>query len=379
MAPVPNTAYPQEVVRGTFFEHDLPIDKIFVHFRTLPDGYARPLSLRRMTKLISEFDRQALGVLLLSMRPDGTFACIDGQHRWEACKFKAVPTIDALVYIDLSLEDEARLYRKFGDYLKQTPLDKYHAALAEKVPDYLYIQRILSDRGLFVPIQPSDAANAVVAVEALLKVSRTYGPTVFESTIDLIHNAWNGEHRAYRGHIIQGTAMFLARYATSPKYASNRLISRMTTQGMSTVERRANSIKDAVLGSNPHAAWGQALVYVHDKGIPDERQLGDWIRRHISEQNALKMAQHMRDVNAAKADDLARKEAAKNHVPTPPVLPSAPARRRRRNRRGFSYRDVACPLCHAMTTDPCITENGKIFYTYHAERRRLAETNKRKP
>src|SRR4051812_32513438 len=299
MALAPHREYPAEVVRGTFFEHDVPLDKMFVHFRTLPDGYARPLSVRRLNKLIVEFDRQALGVALLSMRDDGSFAIIDAQHRWEACKFKGLKAMDAMVYIDLSLEDEARLYRKFGDYLKQTPLDKYHAALAERAPEYTFIQRTLSDRSLYVPIMPTDVNNSIVAVDAMLRVNKTLGPDIFTETIDLLHNAWQGEHRAYRGPLIQGTAAFLARYRTNPHYNSGRLISRMQAQGMSLIERRARLIADAALGSDANSAWGQALLAVHDKSIQEDRQLGQWSKRHLPEDKARAFAQNLRDVQAA--------------------------------------------------------------------------------
>jgi len=374
MATQPSQEYPAEVVRGTFFEHDVPVSKMFVHFRTQPDGYARPLSVRRLNKLIAEFDRQALGVALLSMRNDGTFAIIDAQHRWEACKFLAIPTMDALVYIDLSLEDEARLYRKFGDYLKQTPLDKYHAALAEKVPEYLFVQRTLSDRGLIVPVTPSDSNNMVVAVDALLNVCRTYGHDIFTETIDLLHNAWDGEHRAFRGLLIQGTAAFLARYRSSKKYKPNRLISRMQSQGLSNIERRAALLREANL-TLPNAAWGQALLFVHDHNVKDDLRLGAWPARHISETQAAKYAQNMRDINAAKTPEQKKAAAQKANASMTPEQRSQRTFKGLRKRLGYHYRDVVCPTCNAMVSDPCITESGQVFYTYHASRRELAKTN----
>lgn len=354
MASEPVQEYPAEVVRGTFFEHDIPVSKIFVHFRTEPDGYARPLRQWRVNKLVAEFDRQALGVLLLSMRDDGRFAAIDGQHRWEAAKRLGIETVDALVYIDLSTEDEARLYRKFGDYLRQTALDKYHAAVTERVPEYLAIQRILGALGLHVPQTLGSANHTVDAVDALIRVTRTYGLDGLNNTLNLISDAWDGEHRCYRSMILMGTAAFLARYQDHPNYHRKRLVSRMNKQGMNAIERQAYVIRDANLAPNPNSGWGQALLQLHDRRQPPGTELGDWPKRLMTEQAAAASAANIRKVSASLT----------------PQQKSAMSIKASETRSGTpSPRTVACSYCHANVGNMCISNTNNVLPNYHNVRR----------
>lgn len=345
--------YPAEVVHGTFFEHDVPIERMFVHFRTEPQGYARPLRENRVNKLVAQFDQQALGVLLLSLREDGRYAIIDGQHRKEAAARKALTALDALVYIDLSLEDEARLYRKFGDYLKQTALDRYHAGIQEGVLEYLAIQRILQELGLHVPTAPGGAPAAVNAVEALFALTTMYGPDMLRHTLELLKDAWGTDGRAYRAQIIGGASMFLARYKDHPKFNRPRLVKRMTEGGYSGLERRVTALRDASIASNPSVAWGMGLLALHDFHVTDSNHLPDWVRRHMTEATAAQRREHLRNVNkrmtAAQRTDAARKANITRFGGTPRLIP--------------------CPTCRAVAGDPCKSAKGWVYPQFHGSRR----------
>jgi Family of unknown function (DUF6551) len=352
MAVAPTTAYPQDVVRGTFFEHDVPVSSMFVHFRTEPQGYARPLRPHRVNRLISEFDRQALGVLLLSMRDNGMFAIIDGQHRVETAKRMGIPTMDALVYIDLTLEDEARLYRKFGDYLKQTALDKYHAGIAEHRPEYLAIQRVLQDIGLHVPQALGAGIRGIDAVDAIVRVATIYRPDGLSNALRLLHDAWDGQTRIYRSLTIFGTAMFLARFQDHPNFNRKRLIARMKRLGLSTVERQAYVIRDANLAPNPNSGWGQALMQVHDKGQPPGHELGEWQKRILTEETSNKFATHIRHINAN----------------TTPEQRSNNANKAAKTRFGNTPQDVICTYCRADVGTRCANARGEYTNNYHQAR-----------
>ena len=369
MAAEPDKGYPAEVVRGTFFEHDVPIKDLFVHFRTEPGGYARPLRQWRVNKLIAEWDRQALGVLLLSMRDNGCMAIIDGQHRVEAAKVMGLDAVDAMVYIDLTLEDEARLYRKFGDYLKQTALDRFHAGVAEHKPEYLAIQRILTGHQLHVPNSLSGATGSVDAVDALVRVSMIYGLEILDDTLALLHDAWLHEHRAYRAMCITGTAAFLARFGISPRYRRSRLINRMKRQGIGGIETSAFKIKDANLATNPTAGWGMALLTGHDFNLPEDQRLGDWPRRHVTEQAHQALSANIKRVNANKTPEQRSAAAKKSRDTLGPDGMSAKAVRAATTRRGYSHRAVECPYCHAPAGKPCKSNTGNWIPGVHNDRR----------
>ena len=368
MAVEPDKVYPQDIVRGTFFEHDLSIANMFVHFRTEPGGYARPLRPWRVNKLVSDFDRQALGVILLSMRANGSLAAIDGQHRIEAAKRLGITTLDALVFIDLSLEDEARLYRKFGDYLKQTPLDKYHAGVTERLPEYLAIQRILGNLGLHVPQVLGAGMHGIDAVDSLIKVATIYRPEGLQTALGLLQDAWNNEQRSYRAITIQGTAMFLARFQDNPNFNRKRLVARMARLGISTVERQAYIIRDANIAPNPNSGWGQALLQIHNKGMAPGQELGEWQRRLVSESVAAQSAANLQKSRAAMTPE-ERTAAAKKAAQTlGPDKLKEKAVRAGRTRHSSQPRDVPCPYCYSGVGYRCMTSDKQPANTYHQAR-----------
>jgi hypothetical protein len=45
-------------------------------------SYQRDLDPKRVNKMVNEFDHRLLGVLEVSVRADGRFAILDGQHGW---------------------------------------------------------------------------------------------------------------------------------------------------------------------------------------------------------------------------------------------------------------------------------------------------------
>jgi hypothetical protein len=366
--------YPYEIVRGTFFEHDVPISKMFVDFRTHPGGYARPLKDSRVDKLVADWDRQAVGVLLLSMREDGSFATIDGHHRWQAALRLGIESLDALVFIDLTLEDEARLYRKYGDYLKQSPLDKYHAAITEGVKEYLAIDRVVRSFGLVVPNALGSTKNTVDAVDALLHVAKTYGLELLQQTLGLIHDPWDGEHRAYQGQLMRGAAMFLARFGKHKNYKRARLIDRMAREGVSNVEKRARAFRDANLAGNPASAYGQALLYLHDRQIAEDKVLGDWPRKLLTEQNAEAQRQRFREMNANLTPEQKTARAIKAQATLTPEARTQRAVNAARTKFGFTARSVPCSYCYAEAQRPCINKDtGEELKYLHAQRRAAAK------
>lgn len=372
MAPEPSKEYPNDVVRGTFFEHDVPIEHMFVHFRTEPYGYARPLRQWRVNQLIATFERAALGVLLLSMRNDGSYAILDGHHRMQAAKHHGLASLDAFVYIDLTLEQEAHLYRKFGEYLKQTALDRYHAGVAERMPEYLGIQRVLTSLGLHVPQTLGPSYTGVVAVDALIRVATVYGLPILTDSLALLQKAFQPEARAYRGMCINGTAAFLARFQTNPDYRENRLIQRLAREGISKIERQAGTIKEANMASNPNAAWGMALLKLHDKH-PCPKPLGDWPTRHYTEQAIKSLAANLKRVQDAMTPEQKSENAKRAARNMGAAALSAKALQASNTRRGYSVRAVACPHCMAAAGDPCQSSGYATMTTYHAKRKVAAK------
>jgi len=357
-------AYPAEVVHGTFFEHDVPLSSLFVHFRHEPGGYARPLNQTRVKRLVETWDDQAVGPLLLSMRPDDRYAVIDGHHRMQAAMQKGITALDALVYIDLTLADEARLYRKFGDYLKQTPLDKYHAGIAEGMPEYLAIQRTLQAHNLHVPVNLGTTNDTVDAVDALIRVSRDLGLHILNDTLGLLRSAWGGEHRAYRSSIVMGLAHFLARYQQAPNYNQLRLIRHMRETGMAEIEVKARAIHAAQGPNTISMAWGQAFLYFHDLRVREENKLGAWTRKFIHPAQTQAWRANLRNVTAQETPDARKARSAKS---------AETQKARRASGLLYTANKLPCPYCYVEAGKPCLNAQDKPLTSFHKARFKAAE------
>ena len=281
---------PDDVQEDTIFVRDVPIDKMFVHDRSKPGGYARTLNDGRVARLVAEFDANAVGVILLSLREDGTYAVIDGQHRVEAAKKAGMASLDAYVYIDLTLQEEAGLYRKFGDYLKQTALDRYVAALTEEHPETLAIDKLLDEVGLHVARSGGPEVGGVLAVSAIQRVARDFGPQILRETLRFLHEAFGANSRGFSSTSIFGTAQFGMRFFAHSNFNRKRLIERLRVEGVTGVLAKAHAVQ-ALERTNGYSAWGKALVAIHDAGLTEQRRLGAWPAQVYSERGRAAMRQ----------------------------------------------------------------------------------------
>lgn len=336
---------PQEVIEQTLFERNVPLDKMFVAHRADQGGYARPLNEKRAAKLAKEFDRKAVGVLLLSMRNDGSYAIIDGHHRRDAAIRNGVEGLDAYVYIDLTIEEEARLYRKFGDYLRQTARDRWFAALAERQPEALAIQRMLSEFGLRI-VNDANTQHGVAAVQSIWTVAEKWGPNILRETFHNLSEAYSGNPIGYVGPSIIGMAMFLDRFEGKPKYSRKRLIERLQRAGATKIEQNALHVV-ALEHCSKATAYGKALLALHDSGIKQEARLGEWVERSIPESTREMLRESIKV--AAQASYVKRKAGAI-----------------------AAGLEVPCSVCHAARGSRCIG----IDYVHMNRLRRAAHARR---
>jgi len=282
---------PDEVRFNTIMEEAWPINKMFVAER--PEGYARPLNDRRVRLLTEDWDEQAIGVLLLSMRSNGRAAIIDGRHRAHVAALKGRTTLPAYVYIDLSIEEEARLYRRFGETLSQTARDRYLAGLIEGDEGTLQIDSIVKDLGMHVSgggFEP----YGIQAVNALMSVSKQEaGLDLLYQTLTVLKDAFGPDPQAYIGKMILGTSMFLQRYCMDPvfhrRYQS--FVRKLAQTGTLGLDNKSKTFKLA--GDKSGNAVGKALLLIFNSGRGDD--LPEWKERLYTEAQKKLMNKRLRE------------------------------------------------------------------------------------
>lgn len=228
--------------------------------------YQRPIAKRKVRKIAAEFDPDALGSIYVSERDDGTFVVLDGHHRVVAVRDELGWTdqkVPCHVYHGLSLEDEARLFRKFNELrTRPRPIDLYRAKVVEGDPAALDIEKLLKSRGLVV--NTGLAPNTVQAVQALERIYTNGGKVVLGRALDVAARAWGARGDAYQGDVLTGIALVCSRFPTANL---DRLVKKLAAHEPGVLLSRARLLRESeasagVSGSDGRVASATARVIV---------------------------------------------------------------------------------------------------------------------
>lgn len=286
MGDAPDRDGTSDVAGGEVNESELPVeirdntifdwvawDRMFVDAR-----YARSCNESKVARLRKEWEPAAIGAILVSLRPDGRVAIVDGQHRVAAGVEEGMREFPCRVYIDLTIEDEARLYRKFATVNQQTALDKMRARLAEREPVAVQLQAVLNEVDMRISTTGASGNGNVMAVYAIEQLMLAHGVSGLRAILRLAHQAWGHDPRAYTAWHLNGLAMFWARY--KGLMDSGRFTETMRATGISALITRANATKEA--GYDANGALGRAMLLFYNDRLRTNR-LPEWQEKVFSE------------------------------------------------------------------------------------------------
>lgn len=179
----------------------------------------RALNQSRVDEMAKQFNEEAVGVLTVSHRPDGSYHIVDGQHRWATCKKVKKSHIQCKVYTGLNRQDEAALFRVLNNTRIVNSLDRFRVRVVEGELSAVDINRILEKAGWRVPVKTSARSNGVINSPVALEwvyngagIRQGSHPNVFRQTIEIITAAWGYEPDAMRSDVVRGVGVFLMRY-----------------------------------------------------------------------------------------------------------------------------------------------------------------------
>jgi hypothetical protein len=328
---------------GSALYKDLPIADMFVDFES-EGGYARALNENRARYLAENFNANAVGTIYVSLRNDGSLAVLDGQHRIYGAIQNGLTTLDAYVYGDLTIEQEADLYRMFGDYLRQKPVDRFLAALRAKDENALAIAAVLAEYDL--KVIATTRGHGIHAVDAVQNIVNKYGLSMLRLTLAFLVEAFGNNAVALNGSTLKGASMFLDRFTRHPKFNHKRLMARLSRGGYAQYEQRAKAVKVAER-CDSGSACGRAFMAVHDTNIDDANKLGTWLERSYSAETKVVMNERLRRIASPIAIKNQRTAAAER------------------------AKAVVCKDCGAAVGEACRTEDG-YAHTRRLERARRA-------
>ena len=237
------------------------------------------VDIRRAQKMADAYDRSAVGTITVSRRPGGTLVIIDGAHRTEASRIAGVPQIPALIYVGLSLAQEAALFVELNNFKAPSLLsrmlasrvagDKAAKAILDTIENHGWKIDYSSDAGHFAAVNAAERVyrNGVGALapgehQALL-----------DRTMNLITAAWRHDRESAHSMVVQGVGLLLARFGDGIDSASFALA--LAQHRPYVLIGKAKALHSAQ-GGTTSSAFAKALVGIYNTRRRNGR-LPEWV------------------------------------------------------------------------------------------------------
>ena len=234
---------------------------------TIDYTYQRQPIMKKVNKIAKSFDPDILGVIICSMREDGSIAVIDGSHRVHALRMKGLndSTVNALVYFSLTIQEEAKIFAMLNqEHTKPNTTDIFKAGIVSGDEETIAISKILNSLGLIIGVGPGD--NKVRAISTIRRVYRNAGEKVLRDTLYTIKSAYGDSSSTMRDVLISAVAIVYNRYGE--KVEVSRMITTLQKFGnpnmlianAKSIGRNANSITASALPFVIVNAYNQRLT-----------------------------------------------------------------------------------------------------------------------
>lgn len=249
---------------------------------TIDYTYQRQPIMKKVNKIAKSFDPDILGVIICSMREDGSIAVIDGSHRVHALRMKELndSTVNALVYFSLTIQEEAKIFAMLNqEHTKPNTTDIFKAGIVSGDEETIAISKILNSLGLIIGVGPGD--NKVRAISTIRRVYRNAGEKVLRDTLYTIKSAYGDSSSTMRDVLVSAVAIVYNRYGA--KVEISRMITTLQKFGNpNTLIANAKSI-----GVNSSSVTASALPFVIVNGYNQrltKNRLGDYPMNLLSQQ-----------------------------------------------------------------------------------------------
>lgn len=179
------------------------------------DSYQRKIDLKRIDRIIKNFDGDVLNEPKVSFR-DGKFYVFDGQHTitvWR--KMFGDEPILCKIFKGMTWVDECEEFiKQNGDAHMPTMNEIFHAKYEEKREDVMQMIAGAEVAGFEVGFDTNKKDNRIVAVTALYKAWDRLGQEKYVEMMRMIKAAWNGDKDSIRTGIITAiTKLFQLHYS----------------------------------------------------------------------------------------------------------------------------------------------------------------------
>lgn len=220
------------------------------------EEYQRPLTSFAAT-IERKFDPFLFQTLMLSDRGSknkpARYAVIDGNTRRVAAAKLGIVRAPAIIFTDLTPEDEADIFWRIQKYRKGVvSWYRFRAQMRSGNEESLAIAALAERTGYELGDRPGQI-KAVTALEAAYRRD----PETLERTLEAFNEAWG---MAPEGKYIRGLHYFFLNYPVDMKHEfkevnDEQLIRRLKINGPDDLEKKLLSVKDLQGGTGSPAKW----------------------------------------------------------------------------------------------------------------------------
>lgn len=239
------------------------------------DEYQRKLS-SFVDKIAADWDPALVGTLVLSQRSKTRYALIDGQTRAEGARRNNIKELPAVVYTDLTVQQEAELFAKFQTQRRAMhSADRFKAEVISGHETAVKIDEITRKHGYVVhsntaTVNGLTPINAPAALEYVYRGAKDKraatrpSPELLERTLETITKAWPKKPESARSAIIiRGLGLFLAKEG---RVDEERLATRLGKVQPTEIAKRAQALREGrgISGTNPRET-AEAIAAQYNK------------------------------------------------------------------------------------------------------------------
>lgn len=275
-----------DVVLGSeTYELDIKLSELIID-----QDYQRDFRATWANKIAREFDAKLFDKPLVSLRQDGRYAVIDGQHRVEALRL-IHHTNDVYVRCDvvakqLSQGEEAAKFAARNSFIvRATVFERFRARVVMGDPGALDILDIVQDCGFAFTATGFAGAGQIAGIGAIERIYTQSGrntkstqlepgPVQLRKVLSLLRDAGYDE-RPLTAETITSTHLFLNRYASHPNFRRERLIGILRNTTSQDLSSDARSLSKT-MKLNSGVAGASILVHRYNARLEDKNKLPAW-------------------------------------------------------------------------------------------------------
>lgn len=245
---------------------ELPtLEFVSVDLIDVDGNYQRDIKPALVERILRKFSWAKFGAVVLSRKPDGRFAIVEGQHRWKAATLH--PKVDAVPAVIVNHDSAAGEAESFlainRDRMAVTSVEQYWAGLTAGDERAIAISAVLQKAGCdVVPEMGHYRPNLTNSIGAIDRCLKRYGEGATRRALLIVRAAWPDEAKALRGTLITA----LARLVRANKDIHDPdMVAAIRLQSFAKLTAAAEQFR-RLSGGSGDTALAKALVELHNKG-----------------------------------------------------------------------------------------------------------------